>query len=443
VALARRGVPRFLAYATGVYLALFAPGLFPWTPAGGLTPWPVLVQTADVIGERGTSLLVAIFVGMLAEAQRTPASRRKLVGAAALVASVMLGYGALRLSSVEASRLEAPKSRIALVQPGTGATMRWDPQAATRIAKNLHELTKSAEARGVDLVVWPEAAFPYSLSHASRRSSWGDREVLGGGIHGPVIVGLTLQKSGESSTNSALVARGDGSLSAPYDKRHLLAFGEAVPLADEIPWLKKTFARGTGLEPGKEGVTLEAGDVRAGVLICYEDNLPAAGREAMRDGGPRQPDERRVVLGQRGGRAAPAPRGAARGGDASRSRARREPRADLVRRRDGQGARALRRAFSQSHRRGGAPARDAADALRALRRHARAARGRRCVHFTHRDRTSPSRASSSELKHEPDTKTAHPAKSTPPSNLGKNPYQTRSSTTARPWPPPMHALPTP
>ncbi len=290
VALARRGVPRFLAYATGVYLALFVPGLFPWTPAGGLTPWPVLVQTAEVVGERGTSLLVALFVGMLAEAQRTPASRRKLLGTASLVVVVVLGYGALRLSSVEASRLEAPKSHIALVQPGTGATMRWDPQAATRIAKNLHDLTKSAETRGVDLVVWPEAAFPYSLSHATRRSSWGDREVLGGGIHGPVIVGLTLQKDAESSTNSAMVARGDGSLSAPYDKRHLLAFGESVPLADEIPWLKKTFARGTGLEPGKTGVTLEAGDVRAGVLICYEDNLPAAGREAMREGGSRPPN---------------------------------------------------------------------------------------------------------------------------------------------------------
>jgi apolipoprotein N-acyltransferase len=87
--------------------------------------------------------------------------------------------------------------------------------------------------------------------------------------------------SGSDSYNSAIVAFADGSISAPYDKMHLLWFGESVPLADEIPWLRRTFARGVGLSAGREQVALHAGPVRASVLNCFEDTIPIAGREAM------------------------------------------------------------------------------------------------------------------------------------------------------------------
>ncbi|HEX3342917.1 MAG TPA: apolipoprotein N-acyltransferase, partial [Polyangiaceae bacterium] len=65
------------------------------------------------------------------------------------------------------------------------------------------------------------------------------------------------------------------------DKRHLLWFGETVPLADRIPWLRRVFARGLGLVVGDRAVPLVAGPIRASALVCYEDMLPEAGREAM------------------------------------------------------------------------------------------------------------------------------------------------------------------
>jgi apolipoprotein N-acyltransferase len=72
-----------------------------------------------------------------------------------------------------------------------------------------------------------------------------------------------------------------GGLSTAYDKRHLLWFGETVPLADRFPWMRQVFARGLGLAAGDRNVVLVAGPVRAAPLICYEDVLPEAGREAM------------------------------------------------------------------------------------------------------------------------------------------------------------------
>jgi apolipoprotein N-acyltransferase len=267
------GIPWFLAFPAGTFVGTFVPALFPWTPAGGLSPWPVVVQAAELVGERGVSFLVAAGCALVAEGVTTKIARHRGVtlGLAGVVAATMLGYGALAMARVDRARQLAPKATIALVQPGTEAKTRWDPAAAEIIAGRLHALTRAAESRSVDLVVWPEAAYPYTLPHSARAfpPSYMRRDVLPHDVHGPVIVGLVMAKTSTDQTNSALVARGDRTLSAPYDKRHLLAFGEHVPFAEELPWMKKTFARGT------------AGKVRAGVLVCYEDNLPEAGREAM------------------------------------------------------------------------------------------------------------------------------------------------------------------
>jgi len=52
VRLERWGTPRYAAFAAGAYVATFVPVVFPWTIAGGLTPWPSLVQLAEFVGER-------------------------------------------------------------------------------------------------------------------------------------------------------------------------------------------------------------------------------------------------------------------------------------------------------------------------------------------------------------------------------------------------------
>lgn len=283
--------PPWLAYALGIYVATFFPAIFPWTPAGGLTPWPALVQTAELVGERGTSLLVAIAAGLAAHAiTRARAAQSARAGAAPLalavaVLAVMLGWGALRMRAVEDAREAAPHAKVALVQPGFDATDRWEASRAAMMIERLTTLTKSAEQRGSELTVWPESAYPFALSQAARTSPYGARAVLQFGVHGPVLTGAYMTGGPGVGYNSTFLATSDGALSAPYHKRHLLLFGEAVPLAEQLPWLKKVFAKGTGLSPGHESVVFTAGSIRAAVLNCYEDTLPEAGREAM-EGAP-------------------------------------------------------------------------------------------------------------------------------------------------------------
>jgi apolipoprotein N-acyltransferase len=286
--LARARVPRPAAFAAGVYAGTFVPTMMPWTPAGGVSPWPAMVQLADAIGERGVTALMALAAGFAAHGLRAalrPDSRRRgalwVAGAVGIVCA-QNAVGQFRMRSVDRWRDSAAHARVALVQPSIGASTRWEEDRAPSILEELTTLTARAEARGAELVVWHEAAYPYRLPHGSRHGPDGTRAIVQPGVHGPLLTGLLLAGGPDGAAyNSAVVATRDGALSESYDKRHLLWFGETVPLADRVPWLRRVFARGLGLAPGERTVALPAGRVRAAVLVCYEDMLPEAGREAI------------------------------------------------------------------------------------------------------------------------------------------------------------------
>jgi apolipoprotein N-acyltransferase len=285
--LARARVPRPVAFAAGVYGGTFVPTMIPWTVAGGASAWPAMVQLADVVGERGVAAIMALAAGLLATGTRAcveRATRRRgalMVAAAGAIVAAQAGYGAVRVAQVEAARSQAPTARVALLQPSIGASTRWEEERAPAIVEELTTLTMRAQAAGAQLVVWPEAAYPYRLVHGTRRDPGGARAITGPGVRVPVLTGLLTTGAADGAAfNSVLVASPDGTLSASYDKRHLLWFGETVPLADRLPWLRHVFARGLGLAPGEDEVALVAGQLRAAVLVCYEDVLPAAGREA-------------------------------------------------------------------------------------------------------------------------------------------------------------------
>jgi apolipoprotein N-acyltransferase len=279
-----KNAPKWAAFPIGVYAGTFVPMVFPWNPAGGATPWPALVQLGDVIGERGVSAIMALAAALLAEAVLLRDDKKRawkfgMVALAIPIATALLGW--IRIRQIDTLREGSSTAVIALVQPSVGATMRWDPAKATQILDELETLTKTAEKKGAELTVWHEAAYPYVIAHATRRAPYGRAAILGPGVHGPILTGIILSKTVSDSTNSAILVQRDNTYAEPYDKIHLLWFGETVPLADVFPALRRIFARGTGLVPGDHPVLLSTGKIRAGVLNCFEDILPSAGREAM------------------------------------------------------------------------------------------------------------------------------------------------------------------
>jgi apolipoprotein N-acyltransferase len=295
--LARLGVPPWLSFGIGVYVGTFSPAVFLWSPAGLLTPVPSMVQLAEIVGERGVTLLMAWSAGLLAAAFRSsgpgkvsapPRSRPPLLPSALYLAAglglpmLAFVFGQMRIARVEADRSRAPSFKVGLVEPSIDAVARWDNARASAILASLTKLTESSESQGVDLTVWPESAYPHSFPRSSATCSGGARPILTPGVHGPVLSGFLMVGGGEQ-WNSAAVCASDGTLTPPEDKLRLLAFGEKIPLVGDIRWVRKVFARGTGLSAGTHNVVQASGPMRASVLICVEDTLADAGRQAMAD----------------------------------------------------------------------------------------------------------------------------------------------------------------
>jgi apolipoprotein N-acyltransferase len=305
----RARVPFEIAFAIGVFLAVSLPTIFAWTPAGLVSPWPAFVQLADLIGERGVSALFALGAALLCRAAlaltgRTPgeipprparaasaSALRPLLAAVALFVALP-AHGALRMRAVARQGEGLPSMRIGLVDQAVGPLLRWDPRYHAGILHTLRELTASLEQRGVDLTIWPEAAYPYPLEHDNRRVPRGPRGILDGNIRGPILVGLitrdrpvTLPDGAveTNSYNSSALALPDGTLTAPADKLQLLWFGETVPGGAQLPWLRRIFQKSGGLIPGSAPRALElpradGPALRIAVLNCYEDTLAGVGR---------------------------------------------------------------------------------------------------------------------------------------------------------------------
>ena len=302
----RTRAPLELATALATMLATSLPGVIVWTPAGLVSPWPLLVQTADTLGERGLSalfaaLMAALLRGLDAAVAGDPARRRvarQTFAAVAISVALIVVHGVVSVTRWSARGQET--ARIALVTTGVDPTLRWEPVNWPRLLAELRRETAIAETAGVDLTIWPEAAYPYAMRHDTRAMPRGQREIIGGAIAGPVLFGFLAAVTIEHPTapgaphdlyNSVTVVRPDRSLSTIYDKVELLAFGESIPFGEQIHWLRRTFQRGGGLRPGSAprriDVERAAGPaLHLGVLNCYEDTLTSYGRRVAKSLAP-------------------------------------------------------------------------------------------------------------------------------------------------------------
>jgi len=314
--LMRRRVPLELALASGVFVALSLPSVFLWSFASLLSPWPALCQSAELVGEKGVSVLLTLVVTLAIRAAvawdratftrkdgglswrhaRRAAMLKPAIAAAGLL-GLMLAHGACVMQQYDDG--SGDQVRIGLVHAAIEPKFRWEKKNWPYILQTLREQTALAERDGSELTIWPEAAYPYTVAHDVPREPRGRRAIRGrtkvGLVRGPIIVGLISAEPArrladgtpyQDRFNSATLLDRQGRMQPSYDKMQLLWFGETVPGGTYFPWLKRAFQRSGGLIPGREvrGLTLErSGEpaVRLALLNCYEDTLPDVAREGF------------------------------------------------------------------------------------------------------------------------------------------------------------------
>lgn len=289
-ALLRRGALGWLVVPAMLTISLtVAPAIFPWRYGLSQLPFLSYAQVAELGGLPLLDWLVAtVGCGALS------AVRNRRAGPAIVATLALLlppAYGALRLPVVRAERAAAPRLAVGVAQPNVSIEEKHDPRRFLAQLRLLQEQTRALEAEGAELVVWPETAYRYPILRDRTRDRDGPLALLGGGVRGPLIVGVvstsgtprryrasdetgrtvsTFEMAEDERYNSAVAVTADGRFVGLADKVHLLAFGEYTPFWDVIPWLH-VFPR--GMSPGRGAQMLEIGGARVGVLNCYEDLL--------------------------------------------------------------------------------------------------------------------------------------------------------------------------
>jgi apolipoprotein N-acyltransferase len=273
-------------------------GGFPWLPLAA-SQWTMvsMLQIAAYTGAYGISfVVVAVNIGFAAYAHRlfregrTGLNKRSQEFFLALFL-VLICFSLHLTETFGRGRFTQPLARVALVQPYIPQEVKWDPAKGRGILDVLEKTTLEAAALRPDLILWPEAVTPWAVrGNADVR---GAVESLVKRAKTPLLLGsIAIENPGQPSEqwfNGAFLVSPDFGLAPSYyAKRHLVPFGEYVPLRPLFGWLKKVVPIGDdfmrGLDSSPLILPLRGTSVTIGPLICYEDIFPTLARASAQIG---------------------------------------------------------------------------------------------------------------------------------------------------------------
>jgi apolipoprotein N-acyltransferase len=286
--------PRALAAAGAWTVAEWARSIiftgFPWLSLGyaslpGGPPTP-LAGYAPLGGVFLVSLVTALAAAAAALAIDALAVAARARAAALVGAAVVIVAGGAALSRIEWTSAAGTPVAISLVQGNVTQDLKFDPDFRARTFDLYTDLVAGTRGR---LVVLPESAFPVFADEVP------DAVLLR-------IIGTVVPRDGDAIigmfTSEPPPAPGDGPRyynsvvtvgTAPpqlYRKRHLVPFGETIPMEPVVGWFIRRVlaiplasqARG---DPDPPPLRL-AGEQLA-VNICYEDAFGADIRRQARE----------------------------------------------------------------------------------------------------------------------------------------------------------------
>jgi apolipoprotein N-acyltransferase len=278
----QRGWPRFLSFALAFITSEHIyPLLFPWYFGATVHQVPALTQAAElgnpiVVGLTLLCTSWAITELLLAHRAGRPLPWR-LAACFAIVPVLSAGYGALRVSQLDAQLSQESKLRVGTVQANMSLfAKRTDRYEGLR--RHLRLTQELQQQAPLDLVVWSETSVAGGVREDDVEQFYQQLFTKQLGI--PTIFGGLLIRPVEDEReyvlfNSALLSNAQGEIVGRYDKQFLLAFGEYLPFGETFPILYKWSPNSGRFSPGTTLAPLPLGDHQLSVHICYEDVLPS------------------------------------------------------------------------------------------------------------------------------------------------------------------------
>ncbi|WP_417913565.1 apolipoprotein N-acyltransferase [Candidatus Electronema sp. JM] len=301
----------------------------PWMDLGyGLYSQPLLVQAADLGGHHLITFFIiqinALLLWLLERLfspYRTSKRQISLAVMSFLVIYCAGGYSMLRWQQIGSEAAMASQATAAAVQGNISQDEKWSPALKQEtVARYLALSEEAARKGGLDLLVWPETALPFYphreplMNKVKTFAKEKQVYLLTGSPYFTVRPGRQPQEepvsasqsnnllkivedfknllSAESSNtlrpveyfNSAILLDRSGTQTGRYNKQHLVPFGEYVPLRNFLWFIKPLVELIGDFTPGESSKPLEAGHIKAGVLICFESIFPNIARNTTAEG---------------------------------------------------------------------------------------------------------------------------------------------------------------
>ncbi len=182
------------------------------------------------------------------------------------------------LGLIQKSLLHPPdqKARILMVQGNVGNLEKIQAEVGVgyqeKIVKDFIRLTEEGiEKYGqVDLVVWPETAFPEVLHPGVIRRFRRQLGIMTNNRDIELLTGAYMRKDHYGQVYNGLVLMKGGKDLSSYQKTILLAFGEYFPFSKHFPKLKELFPMVSDFGRGEGPSIIDWEKARIGAQICYE-----------------------------------------------------------------------------------------------------------------------------------------------------------------------------
>ena len=255
---------------------------FPWLSVGYAQVQDPLAGYAPLGGVFLVSLAIAASAALAVQIATALEARRRRAASAATAALIAIWAAGFGLRAIEWSHVVSQPLSVSLVQGNVEQDVKF--QGAYRDATLAVYATLVAEAKG-RLIVLPESALPMFADEVPAEYVARLREEAQK-RGGDLLLGLFLAEPGEQGEQdhyfNSVVSVGQAPLQL-YRKRHLVPFGESIPLKPVTGWfinrvLHIPIADQTA-GPADQAPFAVAGE-RLAVNICYED---AFGSELARE----------------------------------------------------------------------------------------------------------------------------------------------------------------
>lgn len=244
--------------------------------ANGQTKILLGIQTASLLGSYlVTFILVAVnfWFAYAVMAMRSDEDEKKgrKIKLSSLLAAIMLvfnyGTGAV-LWLVNSPNKSNESVKVAAIQ--ANIPMSGVSNLERRNAYREHTLAAAAD--GAEVVVWAETAFPSNVENENVREFISE---LAQEANVMILAGVFTYDEEDRTYNSLVCFTPDGEMhETVYRKRHLVPFGEFVPLKSFIntfiPALADLATLGSDMTPGKGTNVIKTDKGNIGASICYD-----------------------------------------------------------------------------------------------------------------------------------------------------------------------------